>query len=49
MRWAGHIARSEEGRNTYRALVANMRERDDLEFIGVNERMILKTDLQAEG
>jgi len=49
MRWAGHMARSEEWRNKYRVLVANMRERDNLEDIGVNERMILKTDLQAEG
>jgi len=43
------MARSEEGRNTYRALVANMRERDNLEYIGVNERIILKIDLQAKG
>jgi len=42
MRWAGHMARSEQGRNAYRALVANMRERDNLEYIGLNERMILK-------
>ena len=49
MRWAGHMARSGDGRNAHRVLVANMRERDNLEHIGLYERMILKMDLQAEG
>ena len=43
------MARSEEGRNAYSVLEANMRERDDLEHIGIYDRIILKTDLQAEG
>jgi hypothetical protein len=49
MRWAGHMARSEAGCNAHRVLVANMRERHNLEHIGLYERMILKMDLQAEG
>jgi hypothetical protein len=49
MNWAGHIARSEEERDAYRVLVTNMLERDKMEHIGVNERIILKMDLQTEG
>jgi len=40
LRWAGYMARSEEGRNAYKVLATNMRERDNSEHIGVNERMI---------
>jgi hypothetical protein len=42
------MARSEEGRDAFRALGANMKEGDNLEHIGEVERMILKMDLQEE-
>jgi hypothetical protein len=43
------MARSEEGSDAYRVLVANIKERENLENIGLGERVILKMDLQEEG
>jgi hypothetical protein len=40
------MARSEEGRDAYRGLVANMKEGENLENIGLDKRVILKLDLQ---
>ena len=37
MRWAGHVACMRERRGAHRALVGNLRERDHLEDIGVEE------------
>jgi hypothetical protein len=48
MRWKGHVARIEESRNAYRALVGNLREGDYLEDRRRWEDNI-KTDLQEVG
>jgi hypothetical protein len=42
MRWAGHVARMGDKRRTYMVLVGKLRERDQLENLGVNGSMILK-------
>jgi hypothetical protein len=42
MRWAGHVARMGDRRRGCRVLVGNLRERDQLENLGVNGSKILK-------
>jgi hypothetical protein len=37
--WAGHVARMGEGRNMYRVLVGNPKEKDHVYDQGVNGRM----------
>jgi hypothetical protein len=39
MRWAGHVARMEEGRNVYRVLVGKPEGKDHLKDQGVDGRM----------
>jgi hypothetical protein len=45
MSWAGHLARMMEKRNAYRVLVEK-REGDNLEELGVDGRMILRSILK---
>ena len=40
MRWAGHVARIGDRRGAYRVLVGKMRERDHLEDLAVDGRII---------
>jgi hypothetical protein len=42
MRWAGHVARMGEKRNSYRILVGSQKERDNYEDQDVGEWTILK-------
>jgi hypothetical protein len=42
MRWAGHVARMEQGRGAYRILVGRPEGRNHLEDPGVDGRIILK-------
>jgi hypothetical protein len=42
MRWAGHVARTGEGRGVYRVLVGKPRERNHLGDPGVDGRIILR-------
>ena len=42
MRWAGHVARMGDTRDAYRVWRGNLRERDQLEELGVGVRIILK-------
>jgi len=44
MRWAGHVARIGEKTGTY--AWGNLRERDHLEDLGVNRKVILKCILK---
>jgi hypothetical protein len=41
MRWARHVARIGERIGVYRVLVGNLRERNHLEYLGVDGRIIL--------
>jgi hypothetical protein len=43
MRWMGHVARMGERRGTYRGLVKNLRERDHLGDLAVDEKIMLKS------
>jgi len=45
--WAGHVACVEEKRNTYRFWVGNLKERGDLECIGIEGSIILKRILKT--
>ena len=42
MRWAGHVARMGEMTRSCRILVGDLRERDHLEVLGIDWRIILK-------
>jgi len=42
MRWAGHVARMEEGRGVYRVLMGNLRERDHWGDPDIDGRIILR-------
>ena len=42
MRWAGHVARIEEGRGVHKVLVGNLRERDHSGDQDVDGRIILR-------
>jgi hypothetical protein len=42
MRWVGHVARMGDRRGAYVMLVGDLRERDHLEYLGLDERIILK-------
>jgi hypothetical protein len=41
MRWEGHVACMGESRVVYSVLVGNLRERDHLEDLGVDGRIII--------
>jgi len=42
MRWAGHIVRMGEKNGTYGVFRGNLRETNQLEDLGVNERIVLE-------
>jgi hypothetical protein len=42
MRWAGLVTRMGERCSAYRVFMGNMRERDNLEGLGLDGRIILK-------
>jgi len=42
MGWPGYVAHMEERRVAYRVLVGNLKERDNLEDLGVDGRIILR-------
>jgi hypothetical protein len=42
MRWAGHVARIEEGRSVYRVLVGRTECKNHWKDLGVGERMTLR-------
>jgi len=42
MRWAGRVARMGDRRRVYRVLVATHGERDHLEDLGIDGRIILR-------
>jgi hypothetical protein len=42
MRWEVHVAYLRENRNAYRFLVGKLKERDCLEDLSVDERIILR-------
>ena len=42
LRWAGHVARMEEGRNAFQILKVNLQERDLWGGLGVDGRTILE-------
>jgi hypothetical protein len=42
MRWVGYVARMGDKRGTYRILLGHLRERDHLEDLVLDRRMILK-------
>jgi hypothetical protein len=46
IRWAGHVARMGERRGAYRVWWGNLRERDHLEGLGVDGRVMLKWPLK---
>jgi len=42
MRWAGHVARMWQGKGVYRVLVGKSEERNHLQDLGLDGRIILK-------
>ena len=42
LRWAGYVACMGDRRGAYRVLVGDLRERDHLQDLGIDERIILK-------
>ena len=42
LRWAGHVARMEEGRSVFKILQVHLQERDLEEGLGINGRTILE-------
>jgi hypothetical protein len=42
MRWVGDVACMGDRTGSYRVLVANFKERDDFEDLGIDGRIILK-------
>jgi hypothetical protein len=42
MRWVGHVAHMGDRRGAYRVLVGDLMERDHLEDLGIDGRIILK-------
>ena len=46
LRWAGHVARMEEGRSAFKILSCNLQERDLQEDLGIDGRIILELTLK---
>ena len=46
LRWAGHVARMEEGRSAFKILTGNLQERDLWGGLGVDGRTILEWTLK---
>ena len=46
LRWAGHLARMEEGRSAFKMLTSKQQERDLHGGLGVDERKILERTLK---
>jgi hypothetical protein len=42
MKWVGHVARVRESRDAYRVLVGKLSERDHLEDLSLDGRIVLK-------
>ena len=42
LKWAGHVARMEEGRSAFKILHVNLQERDLLEGLDVDRRTTLE-------
>jgi hypothetical protein len=42
MKWAGHVARVGEMRGAYRLLVGDLREKEPLQDLSLNRKIILK-------
>jgi len=49
LRWTGHAACTGENRNAYRVWVGKPKERGHLEGLGIEESIILKTDVIETG
>ena len=47
-RWAGHVARMEEGRSAFKILTGNLQERDLWGGLGVDRRTILEWTLKKK-
>jgi hypothetical protein len=46
IKWAGHVARMEEGRSAFKILKGRLQERDLWGGVGVDERTILEWTLK---
>jgi hypothetical protein len=42
MSWVGHVARRGDWRDAYRVLLGKLKERDNLENLGLDGRILLK-------
>jgi hypothetical protein len=49
LKWAGHVARMEEGRGVYRVLIGRPKGRDHWEDLGVGGRIALRWTLGRQG
>jgi hypothetical protein len=42
MRWAGHVGRTGEMRNSYKIFVGNLKGRDHVKDLGIDGKIILE-------